>query len=286
MSTSVSCERSSLLAFTDDVTDGFHFFSTVTGTRRSKEAVEEPTLKKVAEELKEVVTNQRLTDQERQRRLDELLAGKCDSKIVNYQYERGETLLHILCRQVNSICNIETVVQTLLEKGADVDSKDIDGNTVLHIAVEMVVPAKVLEDIIGKTDYADCKNGAEERPVDKLFKPVGECKRMIRKEFMHTFIAKGVDVIRDLTNLCAIPNHWQSVILQSPAPVAYAVEIADVLKSCAAKDEVQKQLFLDTAESVEQIAVELIEGCSRSEAYSILTDQLMCYALDNGLKKV
>jgi hypothetical protein len=186
MSTSVSCERSSLLAFTDDVTDGFHFFSTVTGTRRSKEAVEEPTLKKVAEELKEVVTNQRLTDQERQSRLDELLAGKCASKIVNYQYERGETLLHILCRQVNSICNIESmhafithqcgflllrivaVVQTLLEKGADVDSKDIDGNTVLHIAVEMVVPAKVLEDIIGKTDYADCKNGAEERPVDKL----------------------------------------------------------------------------------------------------------------------
>ena len=83
-----------------------------------------------------------------------------------------------------------------------------------------------------------------------------------------------------------MPDRWQSVILQSPTPVMFAVEIADVLKTCADKNEARRRQFLDMAENVEQMAVDLIEGCSKNEAYSILTDKLMCYALDNGLKKV
>jgi hypothetical protein len=219
-------------------------------------------------------------------RFDQLLSQENAREIINHRYEGDETLFHVLCRRLDFIefgDNPSQVfirmARSLLENGACVDLEDSAGNTVLHIAAEVIVPAEILKEIIEKTSNPNQENKAKQRPIHKLFQPFGECKRMISKEHIDVFIEVGVDIFS------AMPDRWQSVILQSPTPVMFAIEIADVLKSCAQKDEVRRQQFLYMAECVEQMAADLIECCSKNETYSILTDKLMRYALDNGLKK-
>ena len=78
----------------------------------------------------------------------------------------------------------------------------------------------------------------------------------------------------------------QEVILQSPTPVKFAVEITSSLKKRADTDESHQQDLLEMAKKVEQLAIALVDGSLKEEAYSILDDDLISYALDNNLKKV
>ena len=75
------------------------------------------------------------------------------------------------------------------------------------------------------------------------------------------------------------------VIIASSAPVTFALELTEVLKKCADRNEAHRQQLLEMTQEMEQLAVDIIEG-SGWFANDVLTDDLIFYALDNDLKKV
>ena len=60
------------------------------------------------------------------------------------------------------------MAEVLLKKGADVNLVDSAGNTVLHIAAEVIAPVKTLQDIINKTHDPNQQNWAKQAPIHKL----------------------------------------------------------------------------------------------------------------------
>ena len=75
------------------------------------------------------------------------------------------------------------------------------------------------------------------------------------------------------------------VIIASPAPATFALELTELLKKIAARNESHGQRLLEMIEDMEQLAVDIMEG-SGSDADDVLTDDLIFYALENNLKKV
>ena len=73
------------------------------------------------------------------------------------------------------------------------------------------------------------------------------------------------------------------VIIASSAPVAFAVELTEVFKKCADRNEVHRQQLLELTQKMEQLAVDIIE--IKGSGY-ILHDDVIFKALDNDLKKV
>ena len=76
-------------------------------------------------------------------------------------------------------------------------------------------------------------------------------------------------------------------ISESPTfTVVSAVKTVKVLEICADNDAAHEPQLREMANSVEKKAVGLMDSSSKEEARSILTDELINYALDNGAKKV
>jgi hypothetical protein len=177
--------------------------------------------------------------------------------------------------------------QDLLDKNltpsVDLTIRDSEQNTVLDVAVQMVVPEATLEKILNRMLADDILKDLDHKSVvTKLFNAIRSCERTVTSRHINALIGAGIKIFNET------PKDCLKFILESPeSAVRSAVRIAKVLNVCADKDAAHGPLFREKADRVEQMALELINSSSsKDEARWILTDEVVKYALDNDSKKV
>jgi ankyrin repeat protein len=213
------------------------------------------------------------SSQDASKKFDLLIAGGCYIYAVDY---KGETVLH----RAAMADNVDVMKKALNKK---VDHRLSSYNKALpihHCAVRDGSKCLKLLVNVGSDLHAKTIDGES---------PLYQAVKSRAKDNITVLIQAGCSV-RDkklkylgFEKITALAE--PEVIIASPAPVTYALELTEVLKKIAARNESHRQRLLEMTEDMEQLAVDIIEG-SGCDIDGILTDGLIFYALENNLKTV
>jgi ankyrin repeat protein len=202
----------------------------------------------------------------------------------------------------------------LLDNGCDIHEINSDGETVLHKAARVDNDGVLKKALDMKVDSSIATTEAKELPVHYCADDDGsKCLKLLVKlgSQLNATTAEGESPLykavssKAKDNIAVLVQAGASVrdrklkylgyeeisalvepevVITSSTPVTFALELTEVLKKCAVRNEAHKQSLLEMTEEMEQLAVNIVEG-SGYYAEDVLTDDLIFYALDNNLKK-
>lgn len=207
------------------------------------------------------------------KKVDLLLAAGCD---VNAVDEDGENIFHRAAWADN--LGVAKKAHTLK---IDHNKASRDGILPIHICAG-VKSSKCLKFLV---EIGTQVNTTTNRGESPLYMAVD----VKAKEIIGLLLKAGCSVrdrkLKELGIEKISTLAEPEVIISSSAPLSYAVDLTDLLKKCAKRNEARAQQLLSMVDDMEQLAVDFINE-SGVFAVELLTDDLIFDALDNGLKKV